>query len=357
MDLSSGWCLQRVELSKSVRCFPIAALASSAGKPSCPSKSAQYRRQMWICSCKYCCECRVKWVASIRWTWPAALCWGNQLICVHDCHWHSRNPDRHALAWCQACFRELCASESAAPNSKRSSCSRTVVELAPNTSSNPWLRYDGNRRTSDWLLWIQQWTLAAALHHQTLPCVRWVWPWFASNVARSKWIQRQPVSPPSSLSTSSNISRAIRAIPMNIEPIRLAAASIAHNSDRSREPPVLEYLNKKTNIRTNQIGRWILNIPSVISTWFLKHTTHILAGFGSISVPHSQHNLEIRLSDWSYFESNITLSMGSFQQITQYLHFTIGCGIFLFNLHIWLHILHFEVVLILVANETQNNRI
>lgn len=34
-----------------------------------------------------------------------------------------------------------------------------------------------------------------------------------------------------------------------------------------------------------------LGIPSVMSTWVRKHATHILAGFGSIDVPHSQHRL------------------------------------------------------------------
>lgn len=34
-----------------------------------------------------------------------------------------------------------------------------------------------------------------------------------------------------------------------------------------------------------------LGIPSVISTWPLKHATHMFAGFGSMATPHSQHKL------------------------------------------------------------------
>lgn len=32
-------------------------------------------------------------------------------------------------------------------------------------------------------------------------------------------------------------------------------------------------------------------LPSVMSTWFRRHATHIFAGFGSIKVPHSQQRL------------------------------------------------------------------
>lgn len=31
-----------------------------------------------------------------------------------------------------------------------------------------------------------------------------------------------------------------------------------------------------------------------MSTWLLKHATHIFAGFGSINVPHSQHKLKFK---------------------------------------------------------------
>lgn len=34
-------------------------------------------------------------------------------------------------------------------------------------------------------------------------------------------------------------------------------------------------------------------IPSVMSTSFLMHATHRLASFGSISVPHSAHKLDL----------------------------------------------------------------
>lgn len=33
-------------------------------------------------------------------------------------------------------------------------------------------------------------------------------------------------------------------------------------------------------------------MPSVISTWERRHPTHIFEGLGSITVPHSQHNLQ-----------------------------------------------------------------
>lgn len=104
------------------------------------------------------------------------------------------------------------------------------------------------------------------------------------------------------------------------------------------------------------------NKPSVISTWFLKHTTHIFAGFGSINVPHSQHNLKCieniyfgtNFLNWIHsilkiaikLWLNITIFLANNCEIiyknSNYLHFWVWCGIFLFNLYIWFHIFHFD---------------
>ena len=42
------------------------------------------------------------------------------------------------------------------------------------------------------------------------------------------------------------------------------------------------------------LQKWIVTcfgMPSVMSTWVRRQATHMLAGFGSIVVPHSQHKI------------------------------------------------------------------
>lgn len=138
-------------------------------------------------------------------------------------------------------------------------------------------------------------------------------------MALSIWIQRRPVSHLLIPSTFSGTERVVHVIPTNIEPIPMEAADIVRNFDRNTKRLVWECLQRKILVccLTNE-RNFSQKLPSVISTWFLKHATHIFAGFGSINVPHSQHNLKF---GWFWFIKSTIQNITQFPAIISWISF------------------------------------
>lgn len=82
-----------------------------------------------------------------------------------------------------------------------------------------------------------------------------------------------------------------------------------------------------------------------MSTWLRRHATHIFAGFGSISVPHSQHKLQFL--EIVHFRRNYLLFLFHKHNQTLFLIFNIFYKVFvvrrLIILTFWIQQLDFPV--------------
>lgn len=76
-------------------------------------------------------------------------------------------------------------------------------------------------------------------------------------------------------------------------------------------------------------------IPSVISTWVRKHPTHILAGFGSIGVPHSQQRLHKHIRNKLFVQKFILIVL-----------YSVLLYIFYFIIHIQTYIIYTYIIVL-----------